>query len=65
MRCDPTPGRPNSIGPGKRALTNMCPLIVARDGRLRFGVGHPGAKELVIDAVLDRPSAAEQQAIEG
>ena len=32
--------------------------------RLRIGVGHPGAKELVLDAVLDRPPAAEQQAIE-
>lgn len=32
--------------------------------RLRFGVGHPGARELVIDAVLDRPSPAEQQAID-
>ena len=32
--------------------------------RLRFGVGHPGAKELVIDAVLDRPTAAEQPLID-
>lgn len=31
--------------------------------RLRIGVGHPGARELVIDAVLDRPTAPEQQAI--
>jgi PTH1 family peptidyl-tRNA hydrolase len=32
--------------------------------RLRLGVGHPGARELVIDAVLDRPSAAEQQLLD-
>ena len=32
--------------------------------RLRIGVGHPGAKELVLDAVLDRPSASERQAID-
>jgi PTH1 family peptidyl-tRNA hydrolase len=32
--------------------------------RLRIGVGHPGSKDLVLDAVLDRPTAAEQQVIE-
>jgi len=32
--------------------------------RLRLGVGHPGDKDLVIDAVLDRPSAEEQLAID-
>jgi len=32
--------------------------------RLRLGVGHPGAKEQVLDAVLDRPLAAEQQLID-
>jgi len=32
--------------------------------RLRLGVGHPGAKDLVLDAVLDRPTAPEQQLID-
>jgi PTH1 family peptidyl-tRNA hydrolase len=32
--------------------------------RLRLGVGHPGARELVLDAVLDRPTAAEQLLID-
>ena len=32
--------------------------------RLRLGVGHPGAKDQVLDAVLDRPQAAEQQLID-
>jgi peptidyl-tRNA hydrolase, PTH1 family len=32
--------------------------------RLRLGVGHPGAKDQVLDAVLDRPPAAEQQLID-
>ena len=33
--------------------------------RLRLGVGHPGDKDLVLDAVLDRPTADEQAAIDG
>jgi PTH1 family peptidyl-tRNA hydrolase len=32
--------------------------------RLRLGVGHPGAKDLVIDAVLDRPTLEEQHSID-
>jgi PTH1 family peptidyl-tRNA hydrolase len=31
--------------------------------RLRLGVGHPGSKDQVIDAVLDRATPAEQQLI--
>src|SRR5207244_12381971 len=31
MWFDPRPGQPNSIGPGKRPLTNMFPIIL-RDG---------------------------------
>jgi gamma-glutamyltranspeptidase/glutathione hydrolase len=55
MWFDPLPGRPNSIGPGKRALTNMCPLIVARDGRPRFGVGASGGRR-ILAAVLQMAS---------
>ena len=32
--------------------------------RLRIGVGHPGHKDQVIDAVLSRPSAVEQELID-
>jgi peptidyl-tRNA hydrolase, PTH1 family len=32
--------------------------------RLRLGVGHPGAKDQVLDAVLDRPQPVEQQLID-
>jgi gamma-glutamyltranspeptidase/glutathione hydrolase len=51
MWFDPRPGRPNSIGPGKRALTNMCPVVVARDGWPWFGVGASGGRR-ILGAVL-------------
>jgi len=51
MWFDPRPGRPNSMAPGKRALTNMCPVVVARDGRPRFGVGASGGRR-ILGAVL-------------
>jgi len=55
MWFDPVPGQPNSIGPGKRALTNMCPLIVARDGRPRLGIGASGGRR-ILGAVLQLAS---------
>jgi gamma-glutamyltranspeptidase/glutathione hydrolase len=55
MWFDPVPDQPNSIGPGKRALTNMCPLIVARDGRPRFGIGASGGRR-ILGAVLQLAS---------
>src|SRR4029077_16820074 len=55
MWFDPRPGRPNSIAPGKRALTNMCPVVVARDGRPWFGVGASGGRRAV-GAVLQMAS---------
>jgi gamma-glutamyltranspeptidase/glutathione hydrolase len=51
MWFDPRPGGPNSIGRGKRALTNMCPLVVARDGRPRFGVGASGGRRILAAVV--------------
>jgi gamma-glutamyltranspeptidase/glutathione hydrolase len=47
MWFDPRPGRPNSLAPGKRALTNMCPLVATRDGRARFGVGASGGRRIL------------------
>ncbi|HET9015938.1 MAG TPA: gamma-glutamyltransferase, partial [Thermomicrobiaceae bacterium] len=43
---DPAPGRPNSVAPGKRPVTNMTPLIVERDGRAVLVVGAPGARRI-------------------
>lgn len=51
MWFDPEPGRPNSLGPGKRCLTNYCPVVAeAADGR-RFAVGASGGRK-IIGAVL-------------
>jgi len=55
MWFDPRPGRPNSIGPGKRALTNMCPVVATRDGRPWFGVGASGGRR-ILGAVLQLAS---------
>ncbi len=74
MWFDPRPGRPNSIGPGKRALTNMCPVVAMRDGRPWFGVGASGGRRIlgavlqmasfVIDFEMDPASAAHHPRID-
>jgi gamma-glutamyltranspeptidase/glutathione hydrolase len=51
MWFDPRPGRPNSLASGKRALTNMCPLIATRDGRARFGLGASGGRRILAAVV--------------
>src|SRR5260370_38556953 len=43
-RFDPRPGRPNSVGPGKRPLHNMCPTVVLKDGRAVLALGGPGGR---------------------
>ena len=45
-RFDPRPGHPNSPGPGKRPLHNMCPTIVARDGRPWLALGGRGGRRI-------------------
>ncbi len=47
MWFDPRPGRPNAIAPGRRPLTNMCPLIATRDGRAWFAVGASGGRKIM------------------
>jgi gamma-glutamyltranspeptidase/glutathione hydrolase len=39
---DPRPGRPLSIAPGKRVTSSMSPMMVLRDGALRYALGMPG-----------------------
>lgn len=51
-RFDPRPGLPNSIGPGKRPLHNMCPTIVVRDGRPVLALGATGGRKIP-NTVLD------------
>jgi gamma-glutamyltranspeptidase/glutathione hydrolase len=51
-RFDPRAGHPNAPGPGKRPLHNMCPTIVARDGRPWLAVGGRGARRIP-NAVFD------------
>src|SRR5262245_4365034 len=51
MWFDPEPGKPNSLGPGKRCLGNFCPVIgESGDGR-RFALGASGGRK-IIGAVL-------------
>jgi gamma-glutamyltranspeptidase/glutathione hydrolase len=47
MWFDPVPGRPNSLGGGKRCLGNYCPVIGdTRDGR-RFALGASGGRKIL------------------
>ncbi len=47
MWFDPTPGGPNSLGPGKRCLTNYTPVVAeAADGR-RFALGASGGRRIL------------------
>ncbi|MBI5766374.1 MAG: gamma-glutamyltransferase [Verrucomicrobia bacterium] len=45
-RFEPVPGHPNSPGPGKRPLHNMCPSIIVRDGRPVLAIGGRGGRKI-------------------
>ena len=47
MWFDPRPGLPNSIAPGKRPLTNMCPLILKEDDKPIMAVGASGGRRIM------------------
>src|SRR5206468_48507 len=45
-RFDPRPGKPNSPGPGKRPLHNMCPCVVLRHGQPLYCLGAVGGRRI-------------------
>ena len=47
MWFDPRPGQPNSAAPGKRPLTNMCPVVVARDEVPVLAAGASGGRRIM------------------
>ena len=51
MWFDPRPGRPNSMAPRKRPLSNMCPVIATRDGAPWLALGASGGRR-ILPAVL-------------
>jgi gamma-glutamyltranspeptidase/glutathione hydrolase len=51
MWFDPRPGQPNSIGPGKRPLTNMFPVIM-RDGDRPWNAAGASGGRRIMAAVL-------------
>jgi gamma-glutamyltranspeptidase/glutathione hydrolase len=51
-RFEPRPGHPNSVGPGKRPLHNMCPTVVLRDGVPVAALGGAGGRKIP-NAVLE------------
>lgn len=55
MWFDPRPGRPNSMAPGKRPLSNMCPAIVERADGLHAALGASGGRR-ILPAVLQLAS---------
>ncbi len=47
MWFDPRPGGPNSLAPGKRPLSNMCPVIATRDGAPWLTIGASGGRRIM------------------
>jgi gamma-glutamyltranspeptidase/glutathione hydrolase len=47
MWFDPRPESPNYLAPNKRPLTNMCPVIVRREGKPSFAIGASGGRKIL------------------
>jgi gamma-glutamyltranspeptidase / glutathione hydrolase len=62
---DPEPGKPNSVGPGKRGMVNMVPALAFKRGRPYLAVGAPGGRRIisavaqVIANLADGPASAQ------
>ena len=73
MWFDPRPGRPNSIQPGRKPLSNMCPTIFSHNGT-RTALGASGGRRIMpavfqlmsflTDFGMDLGSAAAQPRID-
>lgn len=53
---DPTPGRRNSIAPGKRILSSMSPALILKDGQPWLAIGTPGGARIfgsVMQAIIN------------
>ncbi|MEZ5739324.1 MAG: gamma-glutamyltransferase [Burkholderiaceae bacterium] len=48
---DPHPGHALSIAPGKRVFTSMAPMMVCKDGAVRFALGLPGGLRIFPSAL--------------
>lgn len=46
MWFDPEPGKPNSLGPDKRCLMNICPVVGQHEGRT-FALGASGGRKIL------------------
>jgi len=47
MWFDPRPETPNCLAPGKRALSNMCPVIATLEGKPWFAIGASGGRKIL------------------
>src|SRR5688572_12463915 len=47
MWFDPVPGKPNSIRPGARPLSNMCPTVALSDRLGAVGIGASGGRKIM------------------
>ena len=66
---DPEPAKPNSVGPGKRAMVNMAPALAFKGGRPYLAVGAPGGRKIIsaipqviaslVDSALSAQAAIE------
>ena len=47
MWFDPEQGKPNSLGPDKRCLANMCPTLLERADGAQFALGASGGRKIM------------------